>query len=168
MKIMILGSMSFAQQILATQQELEKLGHQVFVQPDIHACLEDPTLNTNLAYCLATDIHKQCFDLLSKSDAVLVLNYPRKNISGYIGGGTLMEIGLAKYLDKKIFLLFDPPSEEELSYALEIKATRPIILQGDLRRISQVSRQRSVQTYNPNRNQAHKQHFINRHNSNSP
>ncbi len=41
-----------------------------------------------------------------------------------------MEIGLARHLDKQIFLLHDLPNEEELRYALEIKLTNPLILNG--------------------------------------
>ena len=85
---------------------------------------------------MTTNIDKSCFQKVADSEALLVLNYPKNGVSGYVGGATLMEIGLARHFDKKIFLLHDLPSEDELRYALEIKLTRPIILQGDIATIN--------------------------------
>jgi len=66
------------------------------------------------------------------SDAVLVINYDKNGIKGYIGGNTLMEIGLAFFLKKKIYLLNKIP---ELSYKEEILGVKPIIISGDLTKI---------------------------------
>ena len=64
------------------------------------------------------------------SDAILVLNYDKKGIKNYIGGNTLMEIGFAHILNKKIFLLNPIPDID--FYKSEIEATKPIILNGNL------------------------------------
>jgi hypothetical protein len=135
MKIMICGSMHFAREMLKVQNVLEKLGHEVLIPCDTHECVENPDLNMDIEHCMITEIDKSCFTKVAQSEAILVLNYPKNNIKGYIGGATLMEIGLARYLDKKIFLLYDLPSEKELRYALEIKLTRPVILKGNLNNI---------------------------------
>ena len=57
-------------------------------------------------------------------------NYEKRGIAGYIGGNTLIEIGLAFYLKKPIYLMNDVSSE--LSYKVEILGMRPIVLHGDL------------------------------------
>jgi len=62
-----------------------------------------------------------------------VLNYDRKGINNYIGGNTLIEIGYAHILHKKIFLL-NPIPEIEF-YKSEIEAVRPVILNGDISKI---------------------------------
>lgn len=90
------------------------------------------------------------FDKIAWSDAILVANYdkvvealphlpphstsPRSanNVKGHIGGNTLMEIGLAFFLKKKIYLLNEVP---ELSYKEEILGVKPVILNGDLTKI---------------------------------
>jgi len=136
MKLMICGSMYFSKEMLQAKNILEKLGHEVMVPSDVNECLVNPKLNMDLDYCMKTNIDKKEFDQVAKSDGIVVLNYDRNNIKGYVGGATLMEIGLARHLNKKIFLLFDPPKEEDLRYALEIKITKPIILNGDLNKIS--------------------------------
>ena len=62
----------------------------------------------------------------------MIANYDKNNIKGYIGGNTLMEMGLAFFLKKKIYLLNEIP---ELSYKEEILGVLPIILNGDLSKI---------------------------------
>jgi hypothetical protein len=61
------------------------------------------------------------------------LNYDRKGIKNYIGGNTLMEIGFAHVLDKKIFLMNPIPDIEY--YRSEIEAVSPVILQQNLNSI---------------------------------
>jgi len=136
MKLMICGSMHFSKEMLEAKNMLEKLGHEVMVPSDVNECLKNPELNMDLNYCMESDIDKKDFDQVAKSDGIVVLNYERNDVKGYVGGATLMEIGLARHLNKKIFLLFNPPKEEDLRYALEIKVARPIVLNGDLNNIS--------------------------------
>ena len=78
------------------------------------------------------DFIKRYFREISNSDAILVVNVDKNGIKNYVGGNTLMEIGFAYVLDKKIYLLNGIP---DISYKDEIVATRPIILNGDLTRI---------------------------------
>ena len=135
MKIMICGSMQFSKEMLEAQKILEAKGHEVMVPDDVHDCLENPELNMSMAHCMKWDIDKKCFEKVAKSDAIVVLNYPKNGMSGYVGGATLMEIGLARHLDKKIFLLHELPSEDELRYTLEIKLAKPVVLKGDLEKV---------------------------------
>ncbi len=132
MKIMICGSMYFAKEMLEVKARLEKMGHFIFVPSDINQCADKPELSMDLNHCFETNVQEECFDNIPKSDAILVLNYKRNGIEGYIGGATLMEIGIAQYLDKKIFLLYPPPKVEDLRYSVEIQLAKPIILNGNL------------------------------------
>jgi len=136
MKIAICGSMVFAEKMVQIKDELEESGHEAFVsqfaeghfgktesekeQQAIH------NKNENDA------IHKY-WEIIKKSDAILVLNYDRKGIKNYIGGNTLMEIGFAHVLNKKIFLMNPIPNIEY--YSSEIEAVRPVILEQDLNKI---------------------------------
>jgi hypothetical protein len=132
MKIMICGSMHFAKEMLEAKKTLEEMGHEIFLTSDAEQCVGNPELNMNWEFCTKNNVDKECFDKVAMSDAILILNYPRNGIEGYIGGATLMEIGVARHLDKRIFLLHDLPSEEDLRYAFEIKLARPIVLSGDI------------------------------------
>src|SRR2546425_644914 len=121
MKVMISGSMAFAEDMVKAKKELEALGHTVLVPHDIETHLENPEfvddLSGNYQHVVETDIMRKCFDLVAESDAVLVLNLDRKGVSGYIGTSTLMEIGLAYYLQKKLFLYKDIPHWDEVRWA---------------------------------------------------
>jgi hypothetical protein len=128
--------MHFAKEMLETQKNLEEFGHSAMIPCDTHECLEKPELNMDLERCISLNIDKTCFNKVAESDAIVVLNHERHGIPGYVGGATLMEIGLARHMDKIIFLLHEPPSEDHLRYALEIKLAQPIILGGDIRKIS--------------------------------
>ncbi len=67
---------------------------------------------------------------INSSDAILVLNFEKNGIENYIGGNTLMEMGFAYVVGKKIFLI--NPIPDTLKYKDEIEAMDPIILNGDL------------------------------------
>ena len=139
MKITICGSMHFAKEMLAVQKLLAELGHEAIVPIDTQECLANPELQNDLEWAIKLEIDKDHFNKIAASEAVLVLNYPKNNINGYIGGSSLMELAVARHLDKKIFILHNLPSEEDLRYALEIKVMRPIILNGDINLINNYS-----------------------------
>jgi len=66
-------------------------------------------------------------------DGILIINHEKRGISGYIGGNTLIEIGVAFYLKKKIFIL--NPVSSELSYKQEIMGMKPIMLNSNFSKI---------------------------------
>ena len=79
------------------------------------------------------EIHIHAFNLIKESDAVLVVNVDKNDIKNYIGGNTLLEMGFAHVLNKKIFLLNNIP---DISYKDELRAMQPIVLNNDLSKIS--------------------------------
>jgi hypothetical protein len=146
MKITICGSIAFYDQMLAVKKELENFGHEANIPP-AHEQGEDGNLITVKEYYKirknAGDDDKWVWerkkqairDHLNKidwSDAILVLNYDKKGITNYIGGNTFMEMGIAFYLNKPIYLLQPLP---EISYKEEILGMFPIIINGDLTKI---------------------------------
>lgn len=137
MKIMIVGSMAFSKEMLETQRQLQELGHEVSISCDTELHVQDPLLRDDLVrdkeHVLGNDVMRRCFDLVAASDAVLALNHKHKNIEGYLGTSTLMEIGLAGHLRKKIFLL--NPIAPEQRYRHEVDVLGGIIVDGDLSRV---------------------------------
>lgn len=140
MRIMISGSMAFAREMLATKKKLEEMGHSVGLPYETEIHVERPDfvddLSNNLQYCIENDVMRKGFDEIVNADAVLVLNHPRKGIDGYIGTSTLMEIALAYYSHKKIFLLNPVPDFDTVRWAHEIAIMQPTIINGDLSKIS--------------------------------
>jgi nucleoside 2-deoxyribosyltransferase len=136
MKIAICTSMVFTEKMLETKKELERLGHEVFVSGFVDAYVgktEKEKEKLTLFHKNEKDAIREFWKKIKKADAILVLNYDRRGIKNYIGGNTLMEIGFAHVLNKKIFLMNPVPEIEY--YKSEIEAMKPIIINGDLSKI---------------------------------
>lgn len=59
-------------------------------------------------------------------DALLILNYSHRNIENYVGGNSFIEMCIAFYLKKPIYLLNDIP--KNMPYTEEIKSFYPQII----------------------------------------
>lgn len=137
MKIFICGRMYFAKEMLEVRKKLEEMGYAVEVPCDTQKFVDEPQFTTdnheeNYQHCLENDIIRKSFNSIAESDAILILNYSKNGVNGYVGASSLMEIGLAYHLNKKIFLLYPPPPVKEAKYSHEILIMQPIILNGDL------------------------------------
>ncbi len=128
--------MVFSEKMIDARNELEKLGHTVYISGFIEAYV-GKTLKQKEKLTLLhknnKDAIREFWKKIKKSDAILVLNYTRHGVKNYIGGNTLMEIGFAHVLAKKIFL-FNPIPEIKY-YRSEIEAVKPVVVNGDLRKI---------------------------------
>lgn len=131
--------MKFAEEMVETQKKLEELGHTVDVPYGTEDHLKDKEfvddLEGNIGYCIEHDVIRKCFQLIAKSDAILVLNYKRRGVEGNIGTSALMEMGIAHFLKKKIFLFFPVPHFREHRWAHEVMIMQPVIIDGDLAKI---------------------------------
>lgn len=146
MKITICGSIAFYDEMQKIENKLKLLGHKVDLPP-----IEVPGPNNNLisvqeyyqirktasegekwVWDKKGDAIRNHFNKIEWSDVVLITNYTKNNIENYIGANTFLEMGLAFYLKKKIFLLNNIP---EISYKEEILGMKPIIINNDLSKI---------------------------------
>lgn len=77
------------------------------------------------------------YEKIMWGDAILVVNHEKRGTPGYIGGNTLMEMGVAFYLKKPIYIL--NPVCSSLTYKQEVMGMKPIILYGDIARIAKAA-----------------------------
>jgi len=139
MKITICGSQTNAKKIYEIKDKLEKSGHIVYSHELMKKYAEeDKTVieevkKNHAKVKIDNDTFRWYYEKIKQSDAILVCNFEKNNIPGYIGGSALMEIGHAHVLNKKIYLLFPIP---KVNYKDEIVAVQPIILNGDVSKIS--------------------------------
>jgi len=141
MKIVICGSSTFKEKMLEYSDKLEKLGHEPIFHPDYRAFVNGEkkeiwnqvTKGEHYKAKKEQGYIKWYYNQIYNADAILVLNFDKKNIKNYIGGNTLMEIGFAYVNDKKVFLLNDVP--QELSYYDETMAMYDVVLNDDLSKI---------------------------------
>lgn len=134
MTIAICGSLTFHREMRDVERSLETLGHTVFV-PKSLALIErngfkkPKTVPERLAAEAKYDFIREHFQKIEQSDAILVVNPAHHGVAGYIGGNTFLEMGIAFYLEKKIYLLHPIPA---MDYELELAAMHPVVLSGDL------------------------------------
>jgi len=137
MKIVICGSMAFAREMVKTADKLEKNGHQVvlprntkkYASQALAGEISSESAQNKIDY----DLIREYYNEIKNADAILVLNITKNGTENYIGGNSFLEMGFAHVLDKLIYLLNDIP---DLPYTDEIKAARPIVLNGDLAMIT--------------------------------
>ena len=136
MKIAICASMVFAENMIQVKDQLEALGHTVYISQFAQGYLGKAEREKEKLAVDDKNEHdaiRKFWEIIKKSDGILVLNYDRKGIKNYIGGNTLMEIGFAHVLNKKIFLMNPIPDFEY--YRSEIEAVKPVIIEQDLNKI---------------------------------
>jgi len=146
MKITLCGSISFAEEMSELKEKLEDMGHEVFVPQSltdfsIKTAHDADRLKFDDREKYINEIKpyytKHHFNLIEKSDAILVVNIEKKGIKNYIGGATFAEVMVAVFLNKKIFFLNPIPRDERLSSMIdELEGAKPVILNGNLERIS--------------------------------
>lgn len=153
MKITICGSIGFYKEMESARDKLIKLGHEVKI-PEL--ALEVPQefgggkkvyfgkyIEENGGIDAFSADHKvwnlkesairDHYEKIDWADAILVINEEKRGIKGYVGGNTLIEIGVAFYSKKPIFIL--NPVSSELSYKQEIMGMKAVFLDGDVSRI---------------------------------
>ncbi|MBA4319816.1 MAG: hypothetical protein C0412_15565 [Flavobacterium sp.] len=141
--ITLCSSASFFKEGLKIRDKLKKLGFKVVVQHT--ARVMEKTRNYRISsyrtwfknpelFSRKAKLMMKHFRAVEKGDAILVVNLKKKGMNGYIGGNVLMEMGLAFYLKKPIFLL-NPLAKKSPLYE-EVMGLRPVILNGDLSKLS--------------------------------
>lgn len=132
MTITVCGSLTFHKEIRAAQRALEKLGHRALVPKSIRLIEEEgyrkpQTVKERLAAEKKYNFIGEHFKKIEEADAILVVNPEKHGIADYIGGNTFLEMGIAYYLGKKIYVLYDLP---DMEYKLELFSMKPVCLHG--------------------------------------
>lgn len=130
MKITICGSMQFEPVMTRVAKELRERGYEVDKPNVVEGHVYEDNLDTNAT--LKRGFIDEHFAKIDTSEAILVINEPKKGIDGYIDGNTLIEIAYAYSQGLDIFLLHQVP---DMGYSDEIRGMHPIVLNGDLQKI---------------------------------
>jgi hypothetical protein len=140
--ITICSSAAFYEHVIRIKQQLEAMGFEVLVPKSalkMAASGDYDVTHHKTWYDNPDDYHKKAslvgahFDEVAKGDITLVVNDEKHGVPNYIGGNVLMEMALAFYLKKPIYLLHDMPAESPLLE--EIIGVGSIPLKGDLSKL---------------------------------
>ncbi len=80
-----------------------------------------------------TEYMRWHFEEVEKADVILVVNDEKHGVAGYVGPNVLLEMGLAFYLHKPIYVL-NPVSKEMPTYE-EVIGMGSVFINGDLKKI---------------------------------
>jgi hypothetical protein len=135
MRVFIICSKRFYGNIPDIKSRLESNGHDVIL-PN---CYDNPGREDEIRN-LGKEEHAKwkagmiahSTDVISDSDAVLVLNFKKDDFENYIGGATFLEMYDAFKLNKKIYLFNNIPDGMLRD---EIIGFDPIIIDGDLNKV---------------------------------
>lgn len=142
--ITICCSCSFYEPAVQIAKELKKLGFKAVLPQTARKMAKDGNFNDKKykvwlkdqsQYFLKEKLMKDHFKKIEQSDGVLIINLEKNGVKGYIGGNTLMEMTVAFYLKKSIFILND--SSENKLFQEEILGMFPHFLNGDVNNLKQ-------------------------------
>lgn len=140
--VIICCSSSFYEHANKVANELEKLGYSVVVPATARTMRESGDYDIHKIktwYKEPKDSHIKVskmnahFKEVETGDAILIINDDKPGQPRYIGPNTLMEWGVAVYLGKPVFILYDVP---KTANTYEEVLTATAVLNGDLNKIS--------------------------------
>ncbi len=141
--ITICSSVSFYRDVLVIEGEFKKLGFKAMIPQTANKMKKTGNFSVDAHktwlkdkrdYKKKTKFMNDHFKKVIEADAILVVNNKKNGIEGYIGGNTLMEMTLAYYFKKKIFIWNEIGSK--LSIEEEVRGLNPIFIKQDLLRIN--------------------------------
>lgn len=138
MKITLCGSIVFMDKFNELEVQLKELGFEEVFKPigfggNEKELKEKLTPQEDGQRKIKYNLINEHFQKILKSDCVLITNYEKNGIQGYIGGNTFLEMGFAFVLGKPIFLLNPLP---QMSYSAEMEGMQPIIINNNLKQIN--------------------------------
>lgn len=136
--IFLCASMNFYKELLKIENQLADLGIIVKIPVSAEHMKQsgeyDPAYyKGSHTYSERAAIIRRNFDMIATSDAILVINNEKNGVEGYIGPNVLMEIGLAFYLKKKIYIW--NPVRQDAPYKEELLCFAAQIINQDLTKI---------------------------------
>lgn len=140
--ITICSSASLYKQVVEIEKELKQLGFKVILpmtarrmkkSGDYDLKKVKTWFNDSSDYYKKTKLMTGHLKEVKKGDITLVTNLEKHGVLGYIGGNVLMEMAIALFLKKKIYLLHQP--DKNSPFLEEILGMQPVILDGDLSKI---------------------------------
>jgi diphthamide synthase subunit DPH2 len=140
--VVLCSSANFYKHTIEVTGELEKLGFTAVLPLSAREMRESGNFNAQSNrtwfdnpddFVRKTNYIRQHFDEVAKGDAVLVVNDEKHGVPGYIGANVLLEMGLAFYLNKPIYVL--SPVSKEVSNYEEVIGMGSVIIDNDLTKI---------------------------------
>lgn len=142
LRLVVCSSASFYKTVIELSYELEAFGIDIILPKTARKMQQgsgknDEAIidwsNNPTGYHAKAVVMREHFDEISTADAILVANYEKHGTQNYIGPNVLMEMGVAFFLKKPIYVLNDQPDDSPLID--EILGLEPVFLKGDITKL---------------------------------
>lgn len=137
-KIFLAASMNFYKELVSIEQSLLSKGFEVDIPVSAKTMKAKNDFDVSHFKGVFSPAQKgefiqENFHNIASSDAILIINNEKNGVKGYIGANVLMEIGLAFYLKKAIYIWNQYP--DDAPYKEELLAFDVQVINGDLDKI---------------------------------
>ena len=114
--------------MIEAKEKIEMFGKHQVILPELTRFqhIRDEEGNDELFTKIKNRLTQENIKNVEKADALLILNYSHRGVDNYVGGNSFLEMVIAFYLCKPIFLLNNIP--EGMPYTEEIKALYPKVI----------------------------------------
>lgn len=128
MNILVHSSLDLKDTMLYAKHYIEKNSNHFVTLPELirYQDIRDVDGDDKTFTKIKNRLTKENFKNVEICDALLILNNNHRGIKNYIGGNSFMEMVIAFYLKKPIYIL--NPIPENMPYTEEIKSLYPIIV----------------------------------------
>ena len=128
MKILIHASLDFKQAMVDAKNYIEDNSTHKVILPELtrYQDIRDVHGDDETFTKIKNRLTKENFQNVENCDALFIINYSHRGINNYIGGNSFMEMVIAFYLKKQIYLLNDIP--EGMAYTEEVKSLYPTVI----------------------------------------
>ncbi len=144
-KVAVCSSASFYKTVIELSYELEALSLTIILPKTAQKMRQKGRENDEaitdwssspIGYHGKALLIREHFDEIAECDAVLVTNYEKHGKPNYIGPNVLMEMAIAFFLKKPIYVLNDQPDDSPLID--EILGLEPVFLKGDIQKFKEL------------------------------
>lgn len=128
MIILVHASLDKKNEMLNAKEVIESFGKHKVVLPELtrYQHIRDEEGNDDLFTRIKNRLTNDNIRNVEKADALLILNYTHRGIVNYVGGNSFLEMVIAYYLHKPIYLLNAIPNG--MAYTEEIKSLYPVVI----------------------------------------
>ena len=128
MKILIHASLDFKQAMIDAKKYIEENSHHHIMLPELtrYQDIRDVQGDDETFTRIKNRLTKENFKNVEYCDVLFILNYSHRGIENYVGGNSFMEMVIAFFLKKPIYLLHEIP--EDMTITEEIKSLYPTVV----------------------------------------
>ena len=128
MKILIHASLDLKQEMIDAKKYIEDNSVHKVMLPELtrYQDIRDVYGDDETFTKIKNRLTKENFQNVENCDALLIINNSHRGIKDYIGGNSFMEMVIAFYLKKPIYLLNDIP--KGMTYTEEVKSLYPNVV----------------------------------------